>query len=170
MPTGAGLIGSLLLGGLGVAIIAATALLPAYASLLTQQHHRDCEAARAEYLAAQVRANGNVLAAAESDPVFVKRLALSQGELVATDEVPFGPIATASIPDVVIPPAPLAPQPPPQWLLAMAGRIDKPGMTRGLYATGAAVLLAAMVLFGRRRSSDCQRLPQPAGTVRAERA
>lgn len=170
MPAGARLAGTILLGGLGVAIIAATALLPAYASLQTQQYHRDREAAQAQFLAAQVRANRNVLAAAETDPVFVERLALSQGELVATDKAPFGPAGAATIPDVVIPPAPPAPKPPPQWLLAMVQRIDTPAMTRGLYATGAAVLLTAMLLFGRAVPAPCRRPPQRAGPGRAERA
>ena len=170
MPAGARLAGTILLGGLGVAIIAATALLPAYASLRTQQYHRDREAAQAKFLAAQVRANRNVLAAAETDPVFVERLALSQGELVATDKAPFGPVAAATIPDVLIPPAPPAPDPPPQWLLAMARRVDTPAMTRGLYATGAAALLTAMLLFGRPVPAPRRRLPPPAATRRAERA
>ncbi len=147
MPAPARLIGTVILGALGVAIIAATALLPAYASLQMVEYRRDCEAARAEHLQAQVRVNRLVLAAAENDPTFIKRLALSQGELVPTDEVAFGPTSVTPAPDVVIPPVPPAPKPPEQWLINIADRIEGPRVSGGLYLLGAAVLLATMLMF-----------------------
>lgn len=147
MPAPVRLVGTIILGALGVAVIAAAALLPAYASLQMVEYRRDCEAARAEHLQAQVRVNRLMLAAAEDDPTFIKRLALSQGELVPTDEVAFGPTSVGGEPDVVIPPAPPAPKPPRRWLINIADRIEEPGVSHGLYLLGAAVLLATMLLF-----------------------
>ncbi len=167
MPAAARLIGTIILGGFGVALIAATALLPAYASLRTQQYRRDREAANVAYMQAHIRGNGNVLAAAASDPVFIERLALSIGELVPTDKVPFGPSGMATTPDVVIPAEPTPPQPPPQWLLATAERIDRPGISRGLYVMGAGVLLATMLLFG---SAPPARDPKEMPFAKASRA
>ena len=147
MPAPVRLVGTIILGALGVAVIAATALLPACASLQMVEYRRDCEAARAEHLQAQVRVNRLVLAAAENDPTFIKRLALSQGELVPTDEVAFGPTSVTAEPDVVVLPAPPAPRPPQQWLINIADRIEGPRVSYGLYVLGAAVLLATMLLF-----------------------
>jgi len=150
-----------------MAIIAATMLVPAYASLKTSQYERNREGAAVVYLQAQVDANERVLAAAEGDPVFIKRLAISQGVLVPTDEIPFGPARPSAAPDVVIPPAPQAPEPPPQWLIATANRIEQGGMNRVLYLLGGAVLLATMLLFAHPRYDSAQKATKLARATRA---
>jgi hypothetical protein len=140
-----GVLGMLILGGAGLAIIAATALLPAYASLRNAQHQRDCLAVETEYIRACNEACENRVRAAETDPLYRERIAIEQGGYVPTTGTPLAS-TVESHPDHVYVTRPPMPPAPSGRVFEIAQRLTKPGLRRGLYLMGACLILVGMLL------------------------
>ena len=162
--------GSSLLNGLGrlagfallttasMALLGALAMLPPYAKLAQARWEADCARLGVEDAQRMVQANENRIGALASDPILIKRLAMSQtdyvprGEVVVdTDQPPLPP------PDMVVPPRSPPPPRPDNLLIRAAERIEDPSTRRGLMFVSMATLLGALLLFAppgtsRRRS------------------
>jgi hypothetical protein len=142
-------LGFLLLASLAVGLLAVTVLVPAYARLAQVRCERQALAACNADMASRVLGNERLIVAAESDPVFITRLAISHGELIPTNErVIASPGRTASPPPDVIAIAPAArPAPPARWLTRAAARLSRPRTRRGMLLLAGGVLLAAGLMF-----------------------
>jgi hypothetical protein len=142
-------VGFLLLASLAVGLLAVTVLVPAYARLAEVRCERDTLAAHNADMAARALANDRLITAAESDPVFITRLAISHGELIPTNErIIASAGGPASPPPDVIAIAPAdRPVPPAPWLRGAAARLDRPRTQRGMLLLAAGVLLAAGLMF-----------------------
>jgi hypothetical protein len=148
-------LGLVIFGSVGVAVIAATALLPAYASYERARYERDCQRARTEYLQRCIRVNDRLQEAARTDPVFIERLLLAQGQMVSTNSVPFDDASTELLsPDILNIPPPVMPEKPDQALLVMAQRLSEPGKQRGAYLIGAVLILIAMLISAPPRTDN----------------
>ena len=142
------LAGFVLLAGASMAILAVLALLPPYAQLQQARWELDCARAGVQNAQQLVTANQRLMEALASDNVLIRRLAISQMEMVPTGEVvvdtghsPLPP------PDMIVPPKPALPDRPDDWLLRAAIKIDNPSTRRGLVFVAMASLLGAMFLF-----------------------
>jgi hypothetical protein len=142
-----GVLGMLVLAGTGIAVIAAAALLPAYASLKDDQYQRDCQAVETEHLRRLTEANANFVAGVENDPLLRERIAIEQGGHVPLNGTPIDS-AVASRPDHIYVTAPPMPTPATGRLLQIAQRISRPGTRRGLYLMGACLILVGVLLGG----------------------
>jgi hypothetical protein len=142
------MIGFVTLAGLALAILAGLVLLPAYAQWSEVVHERDCQKVAVAEHEATVEAQRRLLEALPDNDVLTKRLALSQGELMPGKEVVVQkPGATRSQPDVIQPIHYQRPPRPDNWLLTLAGKVQKPATRRGLLLLAAGTLLTAMFLF-----------------------
>jgi predicted transposase YdaD len=148
-------LGLVLFGSLGIVVIAATALLPAYASYERARYELACEQARTEYLQRCIRVNERLQDAARNDPVFIERLLIAQGQMVRTDTVPFDDeTSELTSPDILDVPPPVMPEKPDQALLVTAQRLSQPRTQRGLYLLGACLVLVAMVISAPPKPDD----------------
>ncbi|KKN66466.1 hypothetical protein LCGC14_0471240 [marine sediment metagenome] len=144
-----GAFGFCVIGALALAVVAATVLVPAYASLLAVRYERESLAARNADMAAHLVAGQRMVEAAQQDTTFIQRLALSQGEFVPANRRVLagsgdGQLAT---PDVVAPTPTLRPAAPPRWLTTAAFRLSRPATRRGLLLLSAGLMLTAAVTF-----------------------
>ena len=140
-----------------VALLAAVVLLPAYATMLDVRHERELRACRNQDMQSQYDAGERVIEAAETDPTFMERLAISQGEFVlANRSVIHLPQDSRSVrPDVVTVEPMERPAGPPAWVRNAAGRVSNPQTRRGLLMmAGGMLLVAGLVFTGRFSSGD----------------
>ncbi|MDY6914306.1 MAG: hypothetical protein SVT52_07620 [Planctomycetota bacterium] len=147
--------GFTLLTGLGLATLAAVALLPPYARLAGSEYELAklrAALADAEALAA---ANQRLIDALPEDEVLTKRLMMRQGDKLPKDEVVvFDPAAPSPPSPGAVPPARRSrPDPPSAWLLAVADRLENTATRRGLFMLAVGAIAAAMILFAAPASS-----------------
>ena len=141
--------GFTLLTGLGLATLAAVALLPPYARLAGSEYELAklrAALADAEALAAT---NQRLIDALPKDEVLTKRLIMRQsGKLPKDEVVVFDPAAPPPpSPGAVPPERQNQPDPPSAWLLAVAGRLENATTRRGLFVLAVGAIAAAMLLF-----------------------
>lgn len=142
------LVGFVLISGTAVAILAAVVLLPRYAQLKRLEYRVGCKRAETAELRQLVGDQEHVIAAACSDPVLIRRLAINQCDMWPADAAvmpaPSGPVA----PPHAIAPEPVArPRPPATWLLSAAARLQRPAHRRGLLLIAAALMGLAVLVF-----------------------
>jgi len=132
-----------------MAVLAATALLPPYASLAAARYERDSQRAAVADLESLAAANEELIAALkEGDPVLTKRLAMSMlrmrpnGETVARL---CGSDGAAQ--DIVLISRHPRPDPPKSWLLQLAERFRNVNLRRGLLAVASGALAVALLVF-----------------------
>jgi hypothetical protein len=155
------LVGFLLLALPAVGILAALVLLPEYAAWKNDVYQRDLVAAETADLESLKEAQERLVQAAYDDPVFIKRLAMWNLNLLPANE---------QVLDSLLPPAPPPgrvtivphprPAPPDDPFLRAAAKVSLPpdatspeyqeraGTRRGLFVVSAGLLLFAVLLFG----------------------
>ena len=142
-----------------VALLAAVVLLPAYADLRDARHQRELLACRNADLQAQYDAGELVIEAAQTDPTFLTRLAISQGEFVPVGQqiIHMPQDSSAVRPDVISPPPTPRPAAPPTWIRHAAGRVSRPDTRRGLLLmAGGLLVVAGLVFTGRFSDADAE--------------
>ena len=139
-----------------VALLAGVVLLPAYADMRDARHQRELVACRNADLQAQYDAGEMVIDAAQNDPMFLKRLAISQGEFILAGQQTIHMPADSSTvrPDVISPPPTPRPAAPPTWIRHAATRASRPETQRGLLMMAAGLLVIAGLVFTGRLSGD----------------
>ena len=139
-----------------VALLAAVVLLPAYADLRDARHQRELSACRNADLQAQYDAGELVIEAAQTDPTFMKRLAISQGEFIPSGQqiVHMPHDSSAVRPDVITPPPAPRPASPPAWIRHASGRVSRPDTRRGLLLMAGGLLVVAGLVFAGRFSDE----------------
>ena len=142
------LLGFVALTAVATGLFGAMVLVPPYADLKQTEYRRAGLAAENADATARIASNERRLAAAESDPVLTKRLAMQQLGLYPRDEaVVVDPGAPVSSPQLVSIPRHPKPDAPPAWLPAAAAKLRRPGTRRGLALLAAGALAATMFLF-----------------------
>jgi hypothetical protein len=138
------------------ALLAAVVLLPAYSDLRNVRHQRELSACRNADLQARYDAGELVIEAAQNDPTFMKRLAISQGEFIPSGQqiIHMPQDSSAVRPDVIAPPPTPRPDAPPRWIRHAAGRVSRPDTRRGLLLMAAGLLVVAGLFFSGRVSDD----------------
>ena len=132
-----------------VALVAATLLLPAWAEHLVVRHEAETLAARNADLRARIAAGEHMATAAQTDSVFIERLALSQGEFEPIGQRAIGPDNGAPLPppDMVDYAVATRPDPPPAWVLRAGRKLQRPRTQRGFLVLAGGILLTAGLMF-----------------------
>ena len=151
-------IGFTVFAGLGLAILAALALLPVYERVLYAQYDRDSERAKKADYQAKYSASVLVLDDVKSnDPSCVRKLAHSvQGE------IPYGYtlVESSGSPSPTPPPDVIRitphdkPNPPPHWLTELRSKLQNPAKKRGLLLLMTVSFFIAMLLFSKPDEGD----------------
>lgn len=143
------MVGFALFAGLGLAILAAIVLLPAYRRTCRARYQRDRAAARVARLEAEASTKARLAQALPHDRTLtVQLMAVQAGRLPAEER-----ILAASAPrpqtleQMIRLPEPAPPAPPDGPLIAAAGRLANPATRRGLFFIAAVSLTAAFLLF-----------------------
>ncbi len=139
----------MILSGLGVCIVAALVLVPAWADLARAKHRRDCVRAEIKQTEKLIAANERLIKALPEDRVLNERLAMSYlRELPENEVVVLDPEAPASPPPGVVQPAEaMLPAPPSPRLMHMAARLSHRPTRIGLFAMATGLIIVAFCLF-----------------------
>jgi len=142
-------VGFALLSGAALVVFAAVVLLPERARLARVRYELGCEQARTADQEAMVAAQERVIADLLTDPVLIKRVAMSQCDMWpenAAVAVESG--RRPSLPPHAVRPFRHArPEPPSRWLLGAEARLRNPPVRRGLLLMAAGLLSVAIFLF-----------------------
>ena len=153
-------LGFVLLTGAAVVLLAGVVLMPAYADYLEIRHERLTLDARNADMHAQLAVGERIIAAAgdDGDPNFMRRLAISQGEFIPTNQVAVASSGRTAFagPDVVTPDPVDRPDPPPVWQIQIARKLSRQGTRRGMLLLSAGLLVVAGLIF-HGSSSDSER-------------
>jgi len=136
-------LGFIILAGLGMAIIAALVLMPAWASAVRAEANLAVESARTMHHENKIATKARLINATPHDPILTKRLAKG-----------------AAVSDLIHAPELQAPPKPSGWELDLADKITETKNRRGLFCVAIVSLAGAMLLFGPptvRRPSRCRR-------------
>jgi hypothetical protein len=142
--------GFVLLAGLGLGLLAATVLLPAWSRLAWVRYDRDCLQANVQDERAAAATLDRLVAAADRDITLNRRLAMCElGLLPVGEVVVFDPnLPPAVAPGSILPHRHPRPTPPSAALTHVARRLGHGPTRRGMLLMAFAAIAGACLLFG----------------------
>ena len=124
-------VGFIILAGLGMAIIAALVLMPAWAGVVDVRHARDMRKASDQHVEKYTQTEARLINATPHDPILTERLARG-----------------TSVQDLIHAPKFTPPPTPSGWELELADKLAQTKTRRGLFCVAIVSLGGAMFLFG----------------------
>ena len=143
------MVGFTVMAAVAVAVVSSVVLLPAYAQWVRAQYERDCLLARTKDLEALSNAHERLIAALPTDRVLTMRLAISHEALrpAAGSRVPLPGADPATPPGLIRAVSHPRPAPPPDWLMHLDARLQRPATRRGLLLLAAGAVVVDMFVF-----------------------
>jgi hypothetical protein len=141
--------GFLLYAAMGLGLLAAMILLPAYARMLEGRYERDRHAAAVADRQRRIAANERFIRACSLDRVLTRRLIAAQAGRVPANVVIFADPRDRGepMPAVTLTRRAPRPRPPDGTLVRAAERLENPATRRGLFAVAVACLAVAFLVF-----------------------
>ncbi len=144
------LVGFALTAGLAVGLVGAVVLLPAYARVAQARYEQGVQEAQTADLNGLVEAQARMIRDLPRDAVLTSRLKMSQ-EAAKPDSgavvYSLPTVGPGKPPDLVWVDRAPRPDPPPAWLVHVAGRFRRTETRRGLLLVACGALVVAMFLF-----------------------
>lgn len=143
------MVGFLVFAAIGLGILAAIVLLPAYDRMRAARYERDRASASVERLEAELSTKARLAEALPHDrELTIQLMAIHTGRMPA-DEMIYGDPALrpATLEQMIHLPEPQGPARPDGPLVSAAGRIENARTRRGLFAMSAIAMATALLLF-----------------------